>query len=187
MIYFLILYQNSPFYSKLFLRKTLDTTNCKTAVLHNRKHEDELNSSYRELAEHYGDGLDRRASRLLYAFKKGIPEGCVDNFFGHKSPLSAPVLGVESGQFDLRKGGGLENALQKYTKPTLLIIDEWLLFKLRENEARLLLEMIHKRRKKSSTIFCSQFEEKDWYNQICDSESTLADAIMDRISFDCTR
>ena len=78
----------------------------------------------------------------------------------------------------------LESALQKYTKPTLLIIDEWLLFKLRENEARLLLEVIHKRRKKSSTIFCSQFEEKDWYNQICDGESTLADAIMDRISFD---
>lgn len=78
----------------------------------------------------------------------------------------------------------LENALQKYTKPTLLIIDEWLLFKLRENEARLLLEVIHKRRKKSSTIFCSQYEEKDWYNQICDGESTLADAIMDRISFD---
>ena len=75
-------------------------------------------------------------------------------------------------------------ALQKYTKPTLLIIDEWLLFKLRENEARLLLEVIHKRRKKSSTIFCSQYEEKDWYNQICDGESTLADAIMDRISFD---
>lgn len=65
-----------------------------------------------------------------------------------------------------------------------LIIDEWLLFKLRENEARLLLEVIHKRRKKSSTIFCSQYEEKDWYNQICDGESTLADAIMDRISFD---
>lgn len=34
----------------------------------------------------------------------------------------------------------------------------------RENEARLLLEVIHKRRKKSSTIFCSQYEEKNWYN-----------------------
>ena len=43
--------------------------------------------------------------------------------------------------------------------------------------------MIHKRRKKSSTIFCSQFKEKDRYNQICDGESPLADAIMDRISF----
>ena len=55
-------------------------------------------------AHFFGDGLDRRASRLLYAFKKGIPEGCVDNFSGHEGPLSAPVLGVESGHFDLRKG-----------------------------------------------------------------------------------
>jgi len=77
-----------------------------------------------------------------------------------------------------------DKVLDSYAKPRLLIIDEWLLFKLRENEARLLLEVIHKRRKKSSTIFCSQYEEKDWYNQICDGESTLADAIMDRISFD---
>ena len=51
-------------------------------------------------------------------------------------------------------------------------------------KARLLLEVIHKRRKKSSTIFCSQWAEKDWYDQICGGESTLADAIMDRISYD---
>ena len=38
--------------------------------------------------------------------------------------------------------------------------------------------------KKSSTIFCSQFRESEWYQQICDGESTLADAIMDRISYD---
>ena len=51
-------------------------------------------------------------------------------------------------------------------------------------EARNLFELIHKRRKKSSTIFCSQFRESEWYQQICDGESTLADAIMDRISYD---
>lgn len=28
------------------------------------------------------------------------------------------------------------------------------------------------------------FVEKDWYYQICDGESPLANAIMDRISFD---
>ena len=66
----------------------------------------------------------------------------------------------------------------------LLIIDEWLLLKLTEAEARNLFELIHKRRKKSSTIFCSQFRESEWYQQICDGESTLADAIMDRISYD---
>ena len=72
----------------------------------------------------------------------------------------------------------------KCAKPIVLIIDEWQLLKLTEAEARNLFELIHKRRKKSSTIFCSQFHESEWYQQICDGESTLADAIMDRISYD---
>ena len=83
-----------------------------------------------------------------------------------------------------REEGNFPSILKKYTKPTLLIIDEWLLMKLSESEARNLFELIHKRRKRSSTIFCSQFEEKDWYSQICNAENTLADAIMDRISYD---
>ena len=85
---------------------------------------------------------------------------------------------------EARGNGCFQIVLKKYTKPVLLIIDEWLLLKLSEAEARNLFELIHKRRKKSSTIFCSQFEEKDWYNQICNGENTLADAIMDRISYD---
>ena len=85
---------------------------------------------------------------------------------------------------EARGNGCFQIVLKKYTKPVLLIIDEWLLLKLSEAEARNLLELIHKRRKKSSTIFCSQFEEKDWYSQICNGENTLADAIMDRISYD---
>lgn len=83
-----------------------------------------------------------------------------------------------------RDNGTFSTVLKKYTKPIVLIIDEWLLLKLTEAEARNLFELIHKRRKKSSTIFCSQFRESEWYQQICDGESTLADAIMDRISYD---
>ncbi|MEQ2041857.1 ATP-binding protein [Mediterraneibacter gnavus] len=48
----------------------------------------------------------------------------------------------------------------------MLIIDEWLLLKLTEAEARNLFELIHKRRKKSSTIFCSQFREGEWFLDI---------------------
>ncbi|HJB18491.1 MAG TPA: ATP-binding protein [Candidatus Bariatricus faecipullorum] len=80
--------------------------------------------------------------------------------------------------------GAFASVLKKYTKPVLLIIDEWLLLKLTESEARNLFELIHKRRKKSSTIFCYRFQKSDWYQQICSGESTLADAIMDRISYD---
>lgn len=83
-----------------------------------------------------------------------------------------------------RDNGAFAATLKKYTKPVLLIIYEWLLLKLAEAEARNLFELIHKRRKKSSTIYCSQFHESEWYQQICGGENTLADAIMDRISYD---
>ena len=60
-----------------------------------------------------------------------------------------------------RDNGTFSIVLKKYTKPIVLIIDEWLLLKLTEAEARNLFELIHKRRKKSSTIFCSQFRESE--------------------------
>ena len=47
-----------------------------------------------------------------------------------------------------------------------------------------LLELIHKRRKHSSTIFCSQYLEEDWYQKLGGKDNPLTDAIMDRISFD---
>lgn len=75
-------------------------------------------------------------------------------------------------------------AIKKYTKPTLLIIDEWLLMPLSPDECKNLFEVIHKRRKKSSTIFCSQFRDEGWYTRLGGDDNPLADAIMDRISFD---
>lgn len=83
-----------------------------------------------------------------------------------------------------RDDGTFKTVLKKYTNPVLLILDEWLLLRLSDDEARNLFELIHKRRKRSSTIFCSQFRESEWYQQICGGESTLADAIMDRITYD---
>ena len=44
-----------------------------------------------------------------------------------------------------RDSGAFASVLKKYTKPVLLIIDEWLLLKLTESEARNLFELIHKR------------------------------------------
>lgn len=83
-----------------------------------------------------------------------------------------------------RESGNFQTVLKKYTNPLLLILDEWLLLRLTEDEARNLFELIHKRRKRSSTIFCSQFRENEWYQQICGGTNTLADAIMDRIAYD---
>ena len=83
-----------------------------------------------------------------------------------------------------RNAGNFARVLNKYTKPLLLIIDEWLLLKLNESESKNLFELIHKRRKKSSTIFCSQFREEGWYERLGGDDNPLADAIMDRIVYD---
>ena len=82
-----------------------------------------------------------------------------------------------------RENGSFPKVITKYTKPVLLIIDEWLLIRLNDQEVRNLFEVISKRRKHSSTIFCSQFLEEGWYDQL-GGEGNLADAIMDRISYD---
>lgn len=83
-----------------------------------------------------------------------------------------------------REAGNFQKVLSKYTKPKLLILDEWLLIRLNESEVRDLFELIHKRRKHSSTIFCSQFLESEWYERLSSNDSPLADAIMDRIAYD---
>ena len=61
----------------------------------------------------------------------------------------------------------------------LLIIDDWMLIKLSEEESASLLEVIHRRRHKKSTIFCSQYAPAGWHQQI--AEEMFADAILDRI------
>lgn len=89
--------------------------------------------------------------------------------------------------FDLevaRTEGSYKKVMTKYTNPVLLILDEWLLLKLSESESKDIFELLHKRRKKSSTIFCSQIRQEGWYDQLGGDNSTIADAILDRIVHD---
>jgi DNA replication protein DnaC len=78
--------------------------------------------------------------------------------------------------------GTFHKLLKQYRQIRLLILDEWLLYPLREAEPRALLEVAESRCKKASTIFCSQFEVGGWHQKIGDP--TLADAICDRIAHD---
>ena len=52
-----------------------------------------------------------------------------------------------------RNDGTYKKIQSKYANPILLIIDEWLLLKPTESEQHDILELLHRRRKKSSTIF----------------------------------
>ncbi|KRE46320.1 ATP-binding protein [Paenibacillus sp. Soil522] len=68
-----------------------------------------------------------------------------------------------------RGEGIFQRVMKPYKKVPLLILDE----------ARDLLEIVEARHKTGSTIFCSQFTPGGWHSKI--GESTLADAILDRI------
>ena len=78
-----------------------------------------------------------------------------------------------------RADGTYREFMNKYKKVKLLILDEWLLYPLKENEVRDLLELVEARSRVSSTIYCSQFDTPGWHAHLYDP--TLADAIVDRI------
>lgn len=83
-----------------------------------------------------------------------------------------------------RDNGTYKKVMAKYANPVLLILDEWLLMKPTQDEQKDIFELLHRRRKKSSTIFCSQYRSDGWYEQLGGGASPLADAILDRIVHD---
>lgn len=85
--------------------------------------------------------------------------------------------------FNIARGNGsIRKLMTQYKKYALLIIDEWLLYPLKETEARDLLEIMEARYKKASTVLCSQFDIPGWREKL--SDPILADAICDRIVHD---
>ena len=80
-----------------------------------------------------------------------------------------------------RANGTYRDYMKKLKKEKLLILDEWLLYPLKEAEARDVLELVEARNKVSSTIFCSQYDTSEWHENLYDP--TLADAICDRIIY----
>jgi len=69
--------------------------------------------------------------------------------------------------------------LEKFSKVQLLIIDDFLISPLTEQERRDFMEIIEDRYTTGATIITSQFPAKRWHERIGDP--TLADAICDRL------
>jgi DNA replication protein DnaC len=81
-----------------------------------------------------------------------------------------------------RAEGSYRKLMAQLAKVQLLILDEWLLYDLREGDVREILEIVERRHKRASTIFCSQFDVGGWHEKL--GEPTIADAICDRIVHD---
>jgi len=107
-------------------------------------------------------------------------EACKQHYNTKYARLPDMLIDLEMARTD----GSYKKVMAKYANPLVLILDEWLLLKPSETEQRDIFELLHRRRKKSTTIFCSQYERSEWYDQLDGAASPLADAIIDRIAHD---
>ena len=83
-------------------------------------------------------------------------------------------------ELDLAKvQGNYRKRINQYIKCDLLILDEWLLVGTNNAEQQDILEILEKRYRIHSTVFCSQFDVAGWHSKL--GGGALADAIMDRI------
>ena len=130
----------------------------------------------------------REAHNLIIMGATGTGKSYLACAFGMeacKNSLSVRYVRLPELLYELaisRTDGSYPKLMKALRKVDLLILDEWMLVSLNELEARDLLEIIHSRHKKSSTIFCSQFAPLGWHKKI--GEDTIADAILDRIVHD---
>jgi DNA replication protein DnaC len=69
---------------------------------------------------------------------------------------------------------------KQFVKYALLIIDEWLLFPITEEDSQLLLSLIDRRHNQQATIIASQYEPAEWLDQI--PIPVAAEAITDRLA-----
>ena len=79
--------------------------------------------------------------------------------------------------------GKLSSFLHKLSKTNLLIIDDWGMQNLTNEQYRDFLEILDDRHQLSSTLITSQFPVKHWHDNI--GNPTVADAILDRLIHNC--
>lgn len=74
---------------------------------------------------------------------------------------------------------GVSKLIKKFEAYTLLIIDEWLIDELSNQQEHFLFELIERRHTDKSTILCTQYRIEDWHVRL--GGGIHADAIIDRI------
>ncbi len=79
-----------------------------------------------------------------------------------------------------RIDGTYTNLLKKYSRFKLLVLDDFGVAPMVEDDATNLFEIIEDRTEINSTIITSQLPVSEWYNYL--NNNTIADAILDRIT-----
>lgn len=84
-----------------------------------------------------------------------------------------------------RIDGTYTNLLKKYSRFQLLILDDFGVSPMQEDDATNLFEIIEDRTNINSTIITSQLPVSDWYAYL--NNNTIADAILDRVVYSSHR
>ena len=84
-----------------------------------------------------------------------------------------------------RADGSYRRQLKQLSGTQLLILDDWGLEALSSVHRNDLLEVMDDRYGKSATVMISQLPTEEWYG--CVGDSTLADAILDRVMHNAHR
>jgi len=143
-------------------------------------------------------GLDKGLITTLATgeyIKKGDPilisgaTGCGKSFLSSALGHHACAQGYKVLYFNLQKlllktkmarlEGTLHKLMDRISKTDLLIVDDFGLVNLDQQQRLDLMEIIEDRHAKASTIIASQLPVASWYDVI--GEDTIADAILDRL------
>ncbi|MGE8422910.1 MAG: IS21-like element helper ATPase IstB, partial [Sphingobacterium siyangense] len=143
-------------------------------------------------------GLDKGLITTLATgeyIKKGDPilisgaTGCGKSFLSSALGHHACAQGYKVLYFNLQKlllktkmarlEGTLHKLMDRISKADLLIVDDFGLVNLDQQQRLDLMEIIEDRHAKASTIIASQLPVANWYDVI--GEDTIADAILDRL------
>ena len=84
-----------------------------------------------------------------------------------------------------RIDGTYTNLLKKYSRFQLLVLDDFGVTPMVEDDAKNLFEIIEDRTNIKSTVITSQLPVSQWYNYL--NNNTIADAILDRIVYSSHR
>jgi len=131
-----------------------------------------------------GDFLTKGESILITG-----ASGCGKSYLASALGHQACVHGYKVAYFNAQKlflktklsrvEGTIINFFEKLAKTNLLILDDFGLAHLEQQQRMDFLEIIEDRHGKASTIIASQLPVENWYDII--GEETVADAILDRI------
>lgn len=100
---------------------------------------------------------------------------CRQGFTAHYMRLPRMLQELHIAKGDGRYG----KLLTSFAKTDLVVLDDWGMMKLNQEQRHDLLEIIEDRHELRSTLVASQFPPEHWHEIIADP--TLADAILDRL------